>query len=1114
MTQRTKRAKKQQDQLTLFASWAPNMEVSLHSATEAVAHVQGKEPERGATWLRDLVGATRVQKRRRVIFPAKYLDRIAWVRPPARITLDPAAQAVANTLHAHALGLKPLKVTKHGRRILASSPRGWPTGMRVKDTPWPAIETLIHLGLPLTIDDTAKSAIGLKLQKSGTRVATASLAGSSILLETTRPELLESLNLPALSYIGDKGDGTYRLPLLCARTLLDQPMIAVPDKVATKIKKATRKPRPLTIDDPNFPWTLWDFQAIDAGRGTNILETTGGVLFAGGMGSGKAIREDTGVMTPSGQIEISKLQPGDFVLAPDGRPTRVKGVYPHRNWPMWRITFSDKTQVFASPEHRWWVQTPGQKHRGTPGRFMTTWDMARAGLKETNGNRRFYIPMTEPLQFEEKNLPVPPYTLGALLGDGHLGPQALGFSDNDGDVVAEMVEDLRGTYPEVLFVPEHPVDYKDWRVNNAGRLKRELDDLGLWGCRAWEKHIPEEYLYGSVNQRLALLQGLLDTDGGSYGNPEYGNHKAQSGHVEFTSTSENLADAVVWLTQSMGGTASKSAPVRKTYRLENGEKRRGRPAWRVRVSLPAEVEPFRIKVKAEKYTPRSKYQPTRGVESIEYFNTDDACCIEVEHPSHQFVIEHGIVTGNTTVSLGVAHEKDLFPLLVVSPLSAFSTWERQLGEMGKSFYLATGSPKKNWEEIREGDFDAYVVSYDRLESLKEVLESKHLTTIIGDELQRIKNPGSKRSRALRAMATSVPYRIGLSGTPLTSLNLGDLLAQGNFLVPGEWPPRAGKKTLEDRYPGDPVESIADHLGSIMVRRKITEVGRELPDREDRRVFVSLTPEQRKALVDLEEEARRAKEDGEFDGSNAKFNALVKLQRMRQIVANPKAAGIGGQNPKLDAGLKLVKQFRSEGRRGVVFVADRPSYRDMADLLTKAGIPWSGIWGSSSAQERIEAERKLHAKEVDVVLCTIAAAAESWSASPTATFAVFCSYIYSAATLEQAEARVHRLNSDLDGPVIQIVYVHATDPAVEQSVDDRTVEILGLKKELFAKVIDREVHEDKTETHGDLGDLLYVLTGERDEKADAAAKDQRRVAGEVKRRKEHAKETLYRGKQKN
>jgi superfamily II DNA or RNA helicase len=469
-------------------------------------------------------------------------------------------------------------------------------------------------------------------------------------------------------------------------------------------------------------------------------------------------------------------------------------------------------------------------------------------------------------------------------------------------------------------------------------------------------------------------------------------------------------------------------------------------------------------------------------------------------------------SGKTTISLALIHEMDLWPLLVVCPLSAFSTWERQLGQMGRTNYLATEAPSKAWTKITEGDYEAVVISFDRLGAFTEVIEHYGFRSIISDEIQRIRTPGSRRSRALRSLAATVEYRLGLSGTPLTN-TVNDLLPLGAFLVPGEWKPRANAKDLEDLYPGDPVESVAEHLGTMMVRRRMDDTGAPLPRRNDHRVMVQLTPEQRRALADLEAEAEAAKDAGEFDDPSQKMHAFVRLHRARQIINSPSAAGIGGGNPKIAGALNLAEDFIRQGRKGVIFCADRTTFKELGREMDARGIGWVGIWGSTPPDQRIANEKRFHAEEsVKVVLCTIQAGSESWSASPSGTFLISTAYVYAPSTLMQMECRVFRLSSDINGPPIEIIYMHAEAPG--GSLDDRMVEILDIKKQLFAQVVDRQVHNDNTQVSYSMADLVFLLTGKRDEKLAKREADAKAVATREQAKKDHAKKTLYAKKGRN
>lgn len=747
-------ATKQDDQFSLFPTISPDIDIHLTSPTQAVASIAGPSPETAHQWLARLVGTVQPVNTRRVTFDSSKLDRLLWIRPPVRVTLDAASIAVARAIWADKLNLPPLTVYRTGNRLFAASRRGtWPTPMRVQDAPWTAIATCFQLGIDLDVDKSANNLLTRRLTQSNTKIATAGLAGSSILISTSRPDMVEKLALPALAYDGGEGTGRYRLPLPASAPILDIPLIEVPTKVANAIKTATKRPKPFPTTIEGFPWTLYDFQAIDCSRGLKILTESGGVLLAGDMGTGK-----------------------------------------------------------------------------------------------------------------------------------------------------------------------------------------------------------------------------------------------------------------------------------------------------------------------------------------------------------------------TTVSLALIHTLNAFPLLVVAPLAGFSTWARQLAEMGKSYYLATETVAKSWEAISNGGVDAIVISYDRLPAFTELIESYGFAAIIADEIQRIRTPSSRRSRALRSIAAAIPLRLGLSGTPITNA-ISDVLPVGSFLVPSQWPPRAAIKDLADIYPGDPEQALTDHLATLMVRRRMEEVPANLPKRRDHRVRVPLTVEQRRALSELTSQAQQDRKDGNFEGAAGRMHAFSKLQRMRQIINTPTTAGVTGPNPKAQAAIDLACDFINMGRKGVLFCADRAVFTQLGEMLDREGIGWVGIWGSTPSKDRILAEKRFHSDpNIKVVLCTIQAGSESWSASPTATWLISVSYMYSPSALAQMEARVYRMNSDPDGPDVHICYIHATAP--DGTLDDRMLEILSIKKDLFARVVDQTAHVDPTELHTSMQDLMFLLTGVRDERADALAKDAAAVADREQKRKEHARMTLGKRKSRN
>lgn len=1054
----TQRQRRAQDRLftqeLLFVSAVLDVDISLHNPWEAIANLGG-DVDAAKRWLERVVGPIQQLKGRKYLLPATALDRLLHVRPPTKVTLDAATLTVARALWARKLGYGPLVVRKHRQRLLVSSPSGplrWPSGMVVRDGPWTAVACLAHMGVPLAVADAGAAALlAQKVGSSGGYIGEAGVAGSTIYIHTNQPQVVEQLGLPALAYAGPVNSGMYRLPVLVAEPLLHETSIRLTPDARSAIKRLTGDVTPLQLGD-DFPWKLYPFQARDAAVGLRILESTGGVLLAGDMGSGKALSTTTLVLTPSGAKAIGELVAGDEVLGKDGRAHLVKGVYPQGEVDLFKVAFGDGHTVLADGEHYWEVCPTDDLSEGSSSVVHTTNEI-RETLYNAEGKSCWRVPLvTAPLEFHHsQEVAAGPYTLGVTLG-------ATTHIDRG------LAEDSRSNSSVAAFVPD-------------------------------------AYLYAPLDTRLNVLCGLLDVSGVA--------DSTVPGQITFSSTSKPLCDNVQWLVETCGGTATvarslsgrfrRPAPARVTTAGSDGS------CWQTQLFAPQRVL-TRLRTLKNVAFNQVECEMHRAVVSIEPAGRGQAVCIQVDSDDNLFLLNGAIPTHNTTVSLGLAHHLDLFPILIAAPLSAFSTWARQLGEMNKSFYLASEPTKVAWERLStDHSLDAVVISYDRLHAFIEILETIPFKGIISDELQKTSSPNSRRSRALRQLAQHLPVRIGLSGTPMNNY-LADLLPLGSFLVPGEWKPRATSKDLSDLYPGDPVESLADHLGSMMVRRRIDEVGVELPDKTIRRVFVQLTAEQRRALDDLKAESEREVEEGDTE----RMHVFAKLQRMRQIISSPSTAGVPGPNPKIQMAIELAEQFSAMGRKSVLFAVNRQSWIELGEGCEKAGMGWVGVWGSTPVAERIVAEKRFHTDDnVRCFIGTIQSCAEAITLSPTGSAAIFTGYVYNPSQAAQAEARIYRLNQT---NACDIIYLHAQAPG--GTLDDRFVDILEAKRVLISQVVDRREHIDTTEVHYSTGDLVFLLTGKRDEKLDQHEADKKAEAKRAEDKKRHAKASAHKRKYKN
>lgn len=248
----------------------------------------------------------------------------------------------------------------------------------------------------------------------------------------------------------------------------------------------------------------------------------------------KALADDTPILTPVGWRRHGDLRAGDMVYAPNGKPVKVLAVTGSEVQPAMRVEFSDGNSIVASHKHRWPVAMDCEKHRcyGSKGRHRHKRTVETKNLLAEAKNRKGYrkpsIELAAPIELPYRDLPIDPYLLGLWLGDGNSQNAYIVVGDEDLPHMRQYgrVRNPRPRYNTVLPDGLHT------RLSQAGLLLN--------------KHVPAEYLVASIPQRLALLRGLMDTDG----------HIAKSGQCFFGNTRENIARAVQLLVQSLGSKAT------------------------------------------------------------------------------------------------------------------------------------------------------------------------------------------------------------------------------------------------------------------------------------------------------------------------------------------------------------------------------------------------------------------------------------------------------------------------------------------------------------------------------------------------------------------------------
>lgn len=371
------------------------------------------------------------------------------------------------------------------------------------------------------------------------------------------------------------------------------------------------------------------------------------VTISGANGAGKQQPTSEPVLTPEGWRPIGDIEVGDLVIGGDGTPTEVTGVYPQKCREVYRVTFNDGGSTRCGPDHLWAVNWWGTERTGprrSDGRrasravrrsgVLTLAEMLECGIYINKGaSCRYEVPViSAPVEYAKiPEPPIDPYELGVILGDGHVTSTGQTTITSDTAILEGMAYGRKITPHKGGSPYTSSLDSGHW----SGRLKA----LGLAGKNSHEKFVPDGYLGGSIDTRMALLAGLLDTDASA----------ESAGMAEFSTTSKALADAVVALAWSLGGITTMSGP-RQTSYTHNGEKRLGRPSWRVHVWTT--FNPFRLERKAERWVDRlgsRGWFRRRLIQSVERVDDEASVCIQVAAEDGLYVTNDFAVTHNTSV---------------------------------------------------------------------------------------------------------------------------------------------------------------------------------------------------------------------------------------------------------------------------------------------------------------------------------------------------------------------------------------------------------------------------------------------------------------------------------
>jgi hypothetical protein len=593
-------------------------------------------------------------------------------------------------------------------------------------------------------------------------------------------------------------------------------------------------------------------------------------ILADDMGLGKCEFVENEIFTPYGREKIGNIKPGDYVIGSDGKPILVQAVYPQGIKDLYRVTFNDGYSVLVSKDHLWTVSSnnSGENSKNRENKYHTLsveemldkdlvlskngkgWNKKRkykfkTFYKTNDGQNKWQIPIVKPIEFNNNiSLPIDPYLLGVCLGDGHIKDVSVNIDVHKDDF-------------DELFLGQPIKETKPQRNLRCGNifLSESLKELKLNQTRSHNKFIPNIYKYSSLEDRLSLLQGLMDTDGHCM--------KSKNGNfcgTEYSTVSEQLADDLAEIVHSIGGIVRKKSKIPNyTYK---GEKKKGKRVYRLNIKLPEGMKPFRLKRKINEYNPPKKYKIGRYIKDIKLEKQGEAVCIQVDAEDHLYVTEHGIVTHNTYQSIVSAIESGAERVLIVCPSSLKINWKREVENFcdeddvsiisgsywnPSKFTIINYDILKNFHTIEEKNKE-----YEDWELRREIVEYNP-DLIILDEAHYVKNHKSNRGRIIKDLVK----RFGvekvwlLTGTPIANrpMDYYNLLSIIDSPVTNNWVHyaktycdgrrfRKGRKYIWVTTGSSNLEELASKTRRTILRRKKEDV-LDLPEKLVTPVYLEL-----------------------------------------------------------------------------------------------------------------------------------------------------------------------------------------------------------------------------------------------------------------------------------
>lgn len=465
------------------------------------------------------------------------------------------------------------------------------------------------------------------------------------------------------------------------------------------------------IDNPNtMPGLSTGFPEWDNAIGGGLRRKCVDLIAA----RTKAQPLTSNILTIKGWKKMGDIKVGELLCHPNGGYSIVKEIIPHGEKECFEFNFNDGSKTEATEDHLWKIKSGRWKDY----KVLSWKEIKHEKIKE-NDRYKWQLPLVKHVDFPEVNLPINPYILGFLIGDGSLTMSGVSFTTAD----QEIINLIEKRIPENLKVEKLKGEYKysirSTIDDNKNEISKAITNIKL-RANSHDKFVPIEYMNSSYGQRLEFLRGLLDADGGPTDNGKC---------IEYTTVSLQLANDVKLLISSIGG----KTKIKPRYTSFNGKRFL---SYRILISTNNNTMLFNLTRKKELCIERTKPHLKRRLVSVASTGIKECQCIRIDNEDGLYITDDYIVTHNcgksllaNSVAIHVSRDLNVPVLYLDTEMDSASQKNRLLANLSNV----------KIKEISNGNFGLEAVARGRVIKAAETLKVApyHYINISGQSFDNI-----------------------------------------------------------------------------------------------------------------------------------------------------------------------------------------------------------------------------------------------------------------------------------------------------------------------------------------------------------------------------------------